>query len=101
MAENILRSGRDPIADLAELIAQRQEAARLPLGHQLSAYATAPACETAPECSFETADEHRYQDKAYATNDDARSTDEEYTNGQSRYRRSSLVLLLAILGLVH
>ena len=99
MAENILRSGRDPIADLAELIAQRQEAARLPLGHQLSTYATAPACETAPEYSFETADEHRYQDKAYATNDDALSTDEGYPNGQSRYRRSSLVLLLAILGL--
>jgi hypothetical protein len=99
MVENILRSGRDPIADLAELIVQRQEAARFPLGHQLSTYATAPAHETAPECSYETADEHRFHDKAYATNDDAHSTDEDYTNDQSRYRRSSLVLLLAILGL--
>ncbi len=52
-----------------------------------------------PERSYEAADERRYHGKAYATNDDARRTDEDYTNGWSRYRRSSLVLLLAVLGL--
>ena len=77
---------------------QRREA-QLPLGHQLSTYATARAFETTPERSYETADEHRYHGKAYATNDDARRTDEDYTSGWSRYRRSSLVLLLAVLGL--
>jgi hypothetical protein len=42
---------------------QRDEAAQPPPGHQLSTYATAPAYETAPERSYETADEHRYHDK--------------------------------------
>ena len=101
MTENILRSGRDPIAALAELITP---SARKRLGFRFQDIGSEPKRLRPPESprpspAAETADEHRYQDKAYATNDDARSTDEEYTNGQSRYRRSSLVLLLAILGL--
>ena len=78
---------------------QRDEAAQPPPGHQLSTYASAPAYETAPERSYEAADEHRYHDKAYAIDDKACAADEDYTDGQSTRRRSSLVLIMAIFGL--
>jgi hypothetical protein len=71
---------------------QRDEAVQLPLGHQLPASATAPACETVPERSYETADEHRYHDKECAA-------DQDYTDAESTHRRSSLVLVLAVSGL--
>jgi SPOR domain len=76
---------------------QRDEAA-LPLpGHQLT-YATAPAYETTPGRSYELAEEH-YNDKAYPVDDAACGADEGYTDTQSTRRRSSLVLVLALLGL--
>src|SRR6516164_1659491 len=84
MAENSIRSGRNPVPELAELL-DRQEAAGLSLGHQRSTYAT----ETAPECGYEIGDE----------DNNACSTNEDYTDVQSRHSRSSLVLVLAVLGL--
>jgi nitrate reductase NapE component len=78
---------------------QRDEAAQPPPGHQLSTDATAPAYETAPERGYETADEHRYHDKAYAADDKACAADEDYAEAQSTRRRSSLVLVMAIFGL--
>jgi nitrate reductase NapE component len=74
---------------------ERDEAAQPPPGHQLSTYATAAAYETAPERSYETADEHRHHDKAYAADDG----DEDYADVQSTRRRISLVLAMAIFGL--
>ena len=56
---------------------ERDEAAQPPPGHQLLTYATAPAFETTPERSYETADEHRYHDKAYANDDKACTTDKD------------------------
>ena len=84
MAENSIRSGRNPVPEPAELL-DRQEAAGLSLGHQRSTCAT----ETAPECGYEIGDE----------DNNACSTNEDYTNVQSRQSRSSLVLVLAVLGL--
>ena len=78
---------------------QRDEAAQPPPGHQLSTYASAPAYETAPERSYEAADEHRYHDKAYAIDDKACAADEDYADAQSTRRRSCLVLVMAIFGL--
>jgi SPOR domain len=71
---------------------QRHEAAQLPLGHQLPTSATSPAYETAPERSYETADEHRYHDEECAA-------DQDYTDVESTHRRRSLVLVLTVLGL--
>jgi hypothetical protein len=71
---------------------QRHEAAQLPLGHQLPTSATSPAYETAPERSYETADEHRYHDEECAAVQD-------YTDVESTHRRRSLVLVLTVLGL--
>jgi nitrate reductase NapE component len=76
---------------------ERDEAARLPPGRQLSTHATAAAYETAPERSYETADEHPYHDKAYVADDKA--VDEDYADVQSTRRRNSLVLVMAIFGL--
>ena len=84
MAENSIRSGRNPVPELAELL-DRQEAAGLSLGHQRSTCAT----ETAPECGYEIGDE----------DNNACNTNEDYTDVQSRYSRSSIVLVLAVLGL--
>ena len=54
---------------------------------------------TAPERGYETADERRYHDKAYAADDKACAADEDYAEAQSTRRRSSLVLVMAIFGL--
>jgi SPOR domain len=78
---------------------ERDEEAQPPPGHQLSTYASAPAYETAPERSYEAADEHRYHDKAYAADDEACAADEDYAEVQSTRRRGSLVLIMAIFGL--
>jgi hypothetical protein len=78
---------------------QRDEVAQPPPGHRLSTYGSAPAYETAPERSYEAADEHHYHDKAYATDDEACAADEDYADAQSTRRRSSLVLITAIFGL--
>jgi cell division septation protein DedD len=78
---------------------ERDEVAQPPPGHQLSTYATAPDYETAPERSYETSDEHRHHDKAYAADDEACAADEDYADAQSTRRRSSLVLVTAIFGL--
>src|SRR6516225_2813844 len=64
---------------------QRDQAAQLPLGHQLPTYATAPAYETAPERCYETADEN--------------AADQDYADIQSTHRRSSSIQVLAVLGL--
>ena len=76
---------------------ERDEAARLPPGRQLSTHTTAAAYETAPERSYETADEHPYHDKAYVA--DNKAADEDYADVQSTRRRNSLVLVMAIFGL--
>jgi hypothetical protein len=55
--------------------------------------------ETAPGRSYEIADEHSYNDKAYAADDAACAADEDHTSAQSTHRRSKLVLILAVLGL--
>jgi cell division septation protein DedD len=75
----------------------RDEAALPPLAHQLTSV-TAPANETPPGRSYEIADEHRYNDKAIE-DDAACAADEDYTNALRTHRRSSLVLVLALLGL--
>ena len=71
---------------------QRMKRLSSPLGHQLPTSATSPAYETAPERSYETADEHRYHDEECAA-------DQDYTDVESTHRRSSLVLVLTVLGL--
>ena len=71
---------------------QRMKRLSSPLGHRLPTSATAPACETVPERSYETADEHRYHDKECAA-------DQDYTDVESTHRRRSLVLVLTVLGL--
>jgi nitrate reductase NapE component len=70
------------------------EAARLPLGHHLS---IAAAFETAPERSYEIADERGYHDKASVADDKA--ADEDHADVQSARRRKGLVLVMAIFGL--
>jgi hypothetical protein len=48
---------------------ERDEAARLPPGHQPSTYATEVTNETAPERSRETADEHGYRGETYVADE--------------------------------
>ena len=124
MADNNFRSdrARDPLAELARLIAQadlrgksapadngfRKEAASYgydePRGllpaHQV------PGPPSAPEQAYEP-DEHRYDDivyehahdeRAYA-DDELYAADEEYKNEAPRVRRHSLTFVAAIFGL--
>jgi nitrate reductase NapE component len=70
------------------------EAAWLPPGHHLS---PAAAYEIAPERSYETTDEHGYQDQAYVADDKA--ADEDHADVQSARQRNGLVLVMAIFGL--
>ena len=124
MADNNFRSdrARDPLAELARLIAQadlhgksppadngfRKEAASYdydePRGllpaHQV------PGHPSAPEQAYEP-DEHRYDDivyehahdeRAYA-DDELYAADEEYKNEAPRVRRHSLTFVAAIFGL--
>jgi nitrate reductase NapE component len=70
------------------------EAARLPPGHHLS---IAAAFETAPERTYETADEHGYHDRASVADDKA--ADEDHADVQSARRRNGLVLIMALFGL--
>ena len=116
MADNNFRSvqGRDPIAELARLIAQaypheesaladngfREETASngydeppgLPPAAQLPGYLNAPVE------SYEL-DEHRHDHGAYDADDQPCATDEEYQNKVPRLRQRSLALVLAISGL--
>ena len=73
---------------------EHDEAAQLPSWHRLSTHATAPAHETEPGRSYETADKYRHHE-----DDKACAADEDYADTQSTRRRSSLVLVLAIVGL--
>ena len=76
---------------------ERDEAAQPPPGHQLLTYATAPAFETTPERSYETADEHGYDDHASVADD--KVADEDHAHVQSARRRNGLVLIMALFGL--
>ena len=116
MANNKFRSGRerDPIAELARLIAQadpygesaapdnrfRQETASeghdeppgLPPAPQL------PADVHAPEQAHEL-DEYRHDDEAYDADDQPYASDEEYQTEVPRVRRRGLALVMAMTGL--
>ena len=116
MADNNFRSvrGRDPIAELARLIAQaypQEESALADNGFReetasngydeppgLPPAAQLPGHLNTPVESYEL-DERRHDHRAYDADDQPCATDEEYQNKVPRLRQRSLALVLAISGL--